>query len=54
MDVFKIVLPVVAAVLALTAAGMYLVWICRLKGRVTTTQIESEIQNTIFFCYQKH
>ncbi|KAL6844526.1 hypothetical protein ACP4OV_026199 [Aristida adscensionis] len=33
MDVAKIVLPVAAFMLALMAAGMYLVWICKLRGR---------------------
>lgn len=33
----KIVLPVLVSVLVLTAAGMYLVWICKLRGRIGDT-----------------
>jgi len=33
MDVARIVLPILASVLALTAACLYLVWICRLRGQ---------------------
>jgi len=33
--VAKIVLPVTASLLAATAAGMYLVWICELRGTDT-------------------
>ena len=36
MDVTRIVLPVLASVLALTAACLYLVWICRLRGKATS------------------
>ncbi|KAG2571421.1 hypothetical protein PVAP13_7KG397900 [Panicum virgatum] len=32
-NVAKIVLPVMASVLVLTAAGMYLIWICKLRGK---------------------
>ncbi|KAF8660127.1 hypothetical protein HU200_057685 [Digitaria exilis] len=32
-NVAKIVLPVLVSVLVLTAAGMYLVWICKLRGK---------------------
>jgi type II secretory pathway component PulK len=33
--VAKIVLPVTASLLAAMAAGMYLVWICKLRGTDT-------------------
>ncbi|RLM64523.1 hypothetical protein C2845_PM16G21030 [Panicum miliaceum] len=32
-NVAKIVLPVMASVLVVTAAGMYLIWICKLRGK---------------------
>ncbi|RLM75692.1 hypothetical protein C2845_PM15G23080 [Panicum miliaceum] len=31
-NVAKIVIPVMVSVLVLTAAGIYLVWICKLRG----------------------
>ncbi|KAG0527653.1 hypothetical protein BDA96_06G251600 [Sorghum bicolor] len=34
-DVARIVLPVTVSLLALTSAAMYLVWICRVRGRAT-------------------
>jgi hypothetical protein len=44
-DVVRIVLPVTASVLALAAAGMYFVWRCRLRGRMS--------EYKIFFYYRK-
>jgi hypothetical protein len=35
-DVVKIVLPVTVFLLALTSAGMYLVWICIFRGTATS------------------
>jgi len=34
--VVKIVLPVTASLLALVAVALYLVWICKLRGRATS------------------
>ncbi|KAL6651964.1 hypothetical protein ACP70R_010889 [Stipagrostis hirtigluma subsp. patula] len=42
MDVAKIVLPVTAASLALTAAGMYLVWICKLRDKHREKNIQKK------------
>jgi len=40
--VAKIVFPVTASLLAAMAAGMYLVWICKLRGKHTFLQ-ESQV-----------
>nr|CAB3485872.1 unnamed protein product [Digitaria exilis] len=42
LDVARIVLPVLASVLALTAAGLYLVWICRLRGQRQNNNIQKK------------
>ncbi|KAJ1272966.1 hypothetical protein BS78_06G243700 [Paspalum vaginatum] len=42
MDEVKIVLPVAASLLVLAAAGMYLVWICRLRGRRLNKDIQKK------------
>ncbi|XP_039821162.1 receptor-like serine/threonine-protein kinase SD1-8 isoform X3 [Panicum virgatum] len=42
MDVTRIVLPVLASVLALTAACLYLVWICRLRGQRRNNNVQKK------------
>ncbi|PUZ49083.1 hypothetical protein GQ55_7G297000 [Panicum hallii var. hallii] len=42
MDVARIVLPVLASVLALTAACLYLVWICRLRGQRRNNNVQKK------------
>ncbi|WVZ87342.1 hypothetical protein U9M48_033992, partial [Paspalum notatum var. saurae] len=42
MDEVKIVIPVAASLLVLAAAGMYLVWICRLRGRHLNRDIQKK------------
>ncbi|GJN26321.1 hypothetical protein PR202_gb14244 [Eleusine coracana subsp. coracana] len=42
-DVLKIMLPVTAFVLALTALGMYLVWICRLRVQLRNKENQKKM-----------
>ena len=46
-NVAKIVLPVMASVLVLTAAGMYLIWICKLRGRIRATSLQRMINVSV-------
>jgi hypothetical protein len=48
--VAKISVPVMASVLALMATGMYLVWICKLRGTIGGSQYihHKELSSSVF------
>ena len=42
-----ILVPVMASVLVLTAAGLYLVWICKLRGTIRLLHHEEQFRHNI-------